>query len=290
MKRKIFRIICILIVIACLVYLGISLYKTYKAQKDYEELRKIKEQATILTPTLTMTPTPTSTPEPTPSATPSASPTPTNSPTPTEPVMYPEYETLYNKNKDFIGWIRYDDTVMDYPVMHVPNEGTDFFYLRRDFNKKSSTAGCIFVDGRCNPIENRSQNVIIYGHNMRAGTMFAPLHKLEDKKFYESHKIIEFDTLYSKDMYEIVGVFNTKVYQSTDKVFKIYNFINAKNKEEYDEFAKYVKESSMYDTGVSLQYGDETITLMTCVRGQDEKRFVVVAKKIRPVNPDLSAQ
>lgn len=287
MKRKIFRIICILIVIACLVYLGISLYKTYKAQKDYEELKKIKEQAATITPTVTLTPTLTSTPEPTPSATPSATPTPTNSPTPTEPVMYPEYEALYNKNKDFIGWIKYDDTVMDYPVMHVPNEGANYYYLRRDFNKKSSTAGCIFVDGRCKPTFDRSQNVIIYGHNMRAGTMFAPLHKLEDKKFYEKHKIIEFDTLYSKDQYEIVAVFNTPVYKSNEKVFKIYNFIDAKNADEYQEFVKYIKDNAMYDTGVPLQYGDETITLMTCVRGQDEKRFVVVAKKILPVDEKL---
>lgn len=280
MKRKIFRIICIVIVIGCLAYLGFSLYKTYKAQKDYEELRKLKEQVVTNTPTPILTPTPSPSPEPTPSATPSASPTPTNSPTPTEMVMLPEYEALYNKNKDFVGWIKFDDTVIDYPVMHVPNEGSNYYYLRRNFDKKGSTAGSIFVDGRCKPIVDRSQNVIIYGHNLRAGTMFTPLHKLKTQSFYDGHKIIEFDTLYAKEYYEVASVFLTPIYSSTDKVFKVYNFIDAKNEAEYKEFADYVKSKSLIKTDVNLQFGDETITLMTCT-GKDKERLVVVARKIK---------
>lgn len=277
-KRKIFRWICIAIVIACVAYIGISIYKTYKAQKAYEDLRKYKNPTSYPTATQTLTPSPTATMTPT--ATPSMSPTPTNSPTPTEPVILQEYETLYNMNNDMIGWIKLDDTVIDYPVMFIEGDVSEFYYLKRDFNKQDSNSGSIFVDGRCYAVGDRSQNVIIYGHNMRAGTMFAALHKLKDKSFWESHHLIRFDTIYSEDLYEIVGVLKTPVYTSEDKVFKIYNFINAKNEEEYKEFSSYVKEKSLFDTGLELQYGDETITLMTCT-DRDRERLVVVARKIK---------
>ena len=282
MKKKIFRWACIIVIAVCLAYIGVSVTKTIKAQKAYDNLKKYKEQGGSVTP-VAFTPTVTNSPTPTPSATPSASPTPTNSPTPTEPVILDEYKQLYDMNDDMVGWIKYDDTVIDYPVMFIEGDIAEFFYLHRDFNKQESNPGSIFVDGRCKAFGQRTQNVIIYGHNMRAGTMFAALHKLEKQSFYETHKYIEFDTLYSRDTYEIVGVLTTPVYTTADKVFKIYNFLGAGSEEEYKEFSSYVKEKSLYDTGLELQYGDETITLMTCTERNGE-RFAVVARKVYSEN------
>ena len=103
-----------------------------------------------------------------------------------------KYKKVYEKNNDLVGWIKIKDTNIDYPVMQTKDDYS--YYLKRNFNKKSSIYGTPFVGEGCG-INPNSDNVIIYGHNMKNGTMFADLNKYKDKKFYESHKEVQFDTL-----------------------------------------------------------------------------------------------
>lgn len=98
-------------------------------------------------------------------------------------------KALFEKNADCIGWICIDGTNINYPVMYTPNDPQK--YLRRDFDGEYSIYGVPFLDYRCNM---NTANLIIYGHNMKNGTMFADLKEYLVSDFLSAHKIIEFET------------------------------------------------------------------------------------------------
>ena len=102
----------------------------------------------------------------------------------TEPVILPEYAALYEQNSDLFGWLRIDDTPINYPVMHTPDDPQ--YYLRRAFDKSNAQSGTPFLDGAC---FEGCGNYIIYGHHMKGGTMFGTLPKYADEKYWEQHKI-----------------------------------------------------------------------------------------------------
>lgn len=193
-----------------------------------------------------------------------------------EPEILIQYRELYEQNEDMVGWIQIEDTEINYPVMYT----ADDFYLNHSFDKMKSQSGVPFIDKRCE-VEPFGTNTIIYGHNMNNGTMFAGIIRYKDMNYYKEHPIIHFDTLYEKQEYEIFAVFESKVYRKSDKVFKHYNFLNAENELDFNEYINSVKALSLYDTGVAAKYGDELITLMTCSYQTENGRFVVVARKIQ---------
>ena len=202
-----------------------------------------------------------------------------------EKVILPEYLPFYEQNNDMVGWIRLDGTVIDYPVMHTPdyvdeNGIIGQKYIHRDFNGEESTSGAIFIDFRCT-MDPRSDNLILYGHHMRNGTMFKAIMNYENKDFYEEHKIIEFDTLYEKGEYEVFSAFRDRIYNSTDTNYKFYYFIDSETKEDFDYNIENLCSKSLYDTGVVPEYGDELIMLVTCAYHTNEGRFVVCARKVK---------
>ena len=194
------------------------------------------------------------------------------------PALLPQYRDLYAQNKDLTGWIKIDGTAVDYPVMFSPYDGD--FYLDHGFNKEKSKSGVPFIDERCT-IDPFGTNTIIYGHHMKDGSMFASLLNYEDQDFYKSHPSIQFSTLYEHREYQIIAVFKSKTYYTTDKAFKHYNFLNAKNEADFNDYISHIKALSLYDTGVSAKYGDALITLITCSYHTENGQFVVVAKKVQ---------
>lgn len=192
------------------------------------------------------------------------------------PDILEDYQTLYNMNKSLIGWIKIDDTLIDYPVMYSKN--TDY-YLNHNFDQKKDNNGSIFIDPECS-IWPRSQNIIIYGHNMKSGKMFGALKGYKQQSFCEKHPYIQFDSLYEKGKYEVMYVFGEVVHDEVEVTFKYYQFVNANSAEEFDSNMKEMANMSLYDTGVTAHYGDQLITLSTCDYTQGAERFVVVAKKI----------
>ena len=196
-----------------------------------------------------------------------------------ELTILKKYKKLYEKNNDIAGWLKIDDTTIDYPVMYTP--GDNEYYLHLDFDKNWSDPGTPFIDENCRPFDNRTTNVLIYGHNMKSGIMFRELLQYEDKDFCKSHNIIKFDTIYETGRYEVVGAFRAEIYPSDDTDhFHYYEFFDAADNEEFDEFIDFVKQNSPYDTGITPEYGDELITLSTCASHVEDGRFVVVARKI----------
>lgn len=264
LKRKVLVTCSILMAIACFGYFGFDYFNAKQNQEYYEDLASLKEKEPIkevTPPTVTIN-------------------------YDNEEIVIPdildEYKNLFNKNKDLIGWIKIADKnnkgtpIIDYPVLQA---GDNDYYLRRDFEEEYDKNGSIFLDADCD-ILRRSDNLIVYGHHMRTGKMFGKLDKYSDKKFYESHRYIEFDTIYEKGVYEVMYVFRSKIYEEDDIVFKYYQFIDANSETEFNSNMKAMEEMSLYDTGVTATYGDQLLTLTTCDYYTDYGRFVVVAKRI----------
>ncbi len=192
-----------------------------------------------------------------------------------KPAILDEYKSLYAQNKNLIGWLKIADTNIDHPVMQTTD---NTFYLDHDINKKEDKNGSLFLDCACDVLAP-SQNLIIYGHNMRSGNMFGSLVKYKSEDYCKKHSEILFDTIYEKGVYEVMYVFNSRVYSQDEIVFKYYQFIDASSEEEFDSNMRSMEEMSLYDTGVKAVYGDRLLTLSTCDYLEDDSRFVVVARK-----------
>ena len=187
-----------------------------------------------------------------------------------------EYKKLYNKNKKLIGWLKIDDTNIDYPVMQTVD---NTYYLDHNSNQEYDKNGSIFMDKDCDVLKP-STNFIIYGHHMASGRMFGRLGKYQDKEYYEEHKYIQFDTIYEKGLYQVMYVFRSRVYSNEDIVFKYYQFIDAGSEEEFQSYMQEMEKEALYDTGVRAEYGDQLLTLTTCDYHEKNGRFVVIAKKV----------
>lgn len=112
--------------------------------------------------------------------------------------------------------------------------------------------------------------------------MFEDLMKYTDEEFYKEHTKIRFTTATEDTEYEIISVFKSRVYYKDEKnVFRYYYFVNAETEEEYNNYVSSAKEVSIYDTGVTAEYGEQLLTLSTCEYSQEDGRFVVVAKKVK---------
>lgn len=194
-----------------------------------------------------------------------------------EKTILPEYAELFLQNMDMVGWIKVEDTNINYPVMHTPDNPD--FYLKHGFDKGYTDYGCPYVQENCD-VQEPSDNVIIYGHHMKNGSMFCDLEKFKSEDFYKEHKTIYFNTLTDKCEYEIIAVFKTFVYSDSPEAFKYYRFVNAETSEQFDEYIAKCKELSLYDTVVSAEYGDKLITLSTCEYSRTNGRLVVVAKRV----------
>lgn len=183
-------------------------------------------------------------------------------------------EKLQEKNSDVAGWVSIEDTQINYPVMHTPEDGE--FYLKRDFDKKYSSYGMPFLDGECD-LDDEYQNMLIYGHHMKDGSMFADLLKYEDEEFLESHPIIHFDTEEEFGDYQIIGAFKKSALNIEPEFLEI---IRADTSERYDAFVDYVKNNGVVSTETEAEFGERLLTLMTCEYSQKEGRLFVVAKRV----------
>ncbi len=189
--------------------------------------------------------------------------------------ILPEYQPLYDQNSDLVGWMQIEGTRVNYPVVQTPE--TVDYYLYRNFEKEYSTRGCLYVRESCD-VNLPSDNVTIYGHNMKDGSMFHDLLNYDRKEYFDEHGIIEFDTLTEHHTYQIFAVFKTTA--SVGEGFDYHLFENAKNEQEFDSFVSVCKNLSFYDTGFTPAYGDKLICLSTCEYTLTNGRFVVVAYRI----------
>ena len=156
--------------------------------------------------------------------------------------------------------------------MQSPNSPD--YYLKRSFEKAYSDYGVPYIDEAC--ATGISNNLVIYGHHMKNGTMFSDLCNYTDADFCKEHPIINFDTLSGFGEYQVVAVFK---FNTNHEDFR-YNEYTQMNEEQFKEFMSQVHARQCYDTGIDAEYGDQLITLSTCEYTYNNGRFVVVAKKV----------
>ncbi len=194
---------------------------------------------------------------------------------PIEPPPLPEYVEVSALNPDMVGWMTIEGTKINYPVMHTPQQEDKYLHL--DFYGKYSNHGCLYAQEESS-IDPPSDNITVYGHNMKDGSMFADLLNYDNQGFWESHRCITFDTLMEHRTYEIFAVFRTTA--TKGQGFAYHHFVNAGGPEAFGAYVEECKALSLYDTGITPEYGDKLITLSTCEYTQANGRFVVVAKRI----------
>ena len=258
-RRRLLVILCGITAIGCFSYFGVYSYFSDRTQMDYEELASLKGNYALA----------------------GAAATPVmihyTDEEEVELTVLPEYETLYNKNKKLIGWLKIDDTNIDYPVMQTANNE---YYLDHNFNQEYDKNGSLFMDAACDVV-HRNTNLIIYGHHMKSGKMFGNLNNYSSKDYCEKHSTIRFDTIYEKGLYQVMYVFRSRIYNEDEVVFKYYQFFDAASEKEFESNMQEMAALSLYDTGVRAASGDELLTLSTCDSSEPDGRFVVVAKRIQ---------
>ena len=205
MKRTILRIICILIAIGSFGYIGWYYYQMNRTDNDVQSLARRKEDSQQLNQKTDM-----------------AEPSTVSGDSGKTFTVLEDFEPLLQKNKNITGWITIEGTKIDYPVMKSLNGNGDY-YLTHNFDQEKDKNGALFMDDRCD-IMKPTVNWIIYGHNMKSGKMFGSLDNYKSEDFYDKHRQIRFDTIYETGIYDVMYVFQSKVYTDTDIGFRYYDF------------------------------------------------------------------
>ena len=185
------------------------------------------------------------------------------------------FAPLVARNPDFVGWIKIEGTNLSFPVMYSPDEPD--FYLRHDFEGEYSDSGVPYLDARCTlTAADRSDNLVIYGHNMKTGTIFGFLTDYKQPETYQEHPTIRLDTLYGAGEYEVFAAFAIDI--AADRSFAYNNYIDL-DEDSFREFVEEVKRRSDVDSGITPVYGDELLTLSTCEYSSANGRYVVCARR-----------
>lgn len=256
-RRSLLVVLCGIVAIGCFGYFGVYYYFSDRTEMDYSSLANLKGDTSLSAGISPVTIHYTDGDE-------------------EELTVLEEYQTLYNKNKKLIGWLKIDDTNIDYPVMQTANNE---YYLDHNYNQEYDKNGSLFLDKDCDVV-HRNTNLIIYGHHMKSGKMFGNLNLYSSEDYCKKHSTIQFDTIYEKGTYQVMYVFRSRIYNEDEIVFKYYQFLNAASEKEFSSYMQEMAALSLYDTGVTAAYGDELLTLSTCDNSEQDGRFVVVAKRV----------
>lgn len=280
--QLIILIVCVLGFLACVGWLIYYYVSNQQAEQHVEEL---KNNYVVAEPVVTATPAPTTAPTPEPSATPE--PTPEPDKVVIDGIEYPNFTDLEvpqrtidfaglqtEENEHIYAWLYIPNTNIDYPILQHPEEPD--YYLRRDTKGNSATAGCIFTQ-YYNHKDFNDNNTVIYGHNMKNGTMFKTLHYYEDSEFFADNPYVY---IYMEN--------ETRVYQ----VFAAYEFSDVHlllsyNMDNDTTFGKYLEDlkklngsNDNFNWDIGVTSDDKIITLSTCVANKASNRYLVQAKLI----------
>lgn len=189
-----------------------------------------------------------------------------------------DFDELRKINPDIIGWIYYEDTKINYPIVQGKDNDK---YLRTMFDGNYSNFGTLFADYKTKDPFNQF-NTIVYGHHMRNGSMFGQLKKLKDESYYEKHKQFELITPEGKYHLQIVAFLN----EPSDSDVYVNNVDGDSEKENYIEK---IKSLSLYTTGVDFTADDRLVVLSTCAYEYDDARYIAVGKMVKWSDEELAA-
>lgn len=187
------------------------------------------------------------------------------------------YETLHERNSDFVGWIQIEGTKIDYPV--VQSKDRPDYYLKRNFERENSAYGTPYLMERCE-LGEPGTNLLLYGHHMKNGSMFAALEGYRDAEFYQEHPYIRFDTLSEASLYEVAGAWLIPNAASADYVEELYALLFPGSEEEFLSGWNAAGRRLYVNRGIELEYEDKLIALVTCDYSYNDSRIVVLGRKL----------
>lgn len=256
-RWHIIRMIAFVIFIASLIYIGYTLYTGYKEQQDYESLQEeIVTLEEVQNAEFTGE---------------------RDGDAPELPAEFAnadrtsiDFEKLKSYNSELVAWVQIPDTNIDYPVAR--HEGDDQeYYLNYNMYQEPAFSGCIYMED-CNQADFSDYNTVLYGHNMRNGSMFRDLHKFEDTDFFDNHSDIYIYIPGHRLTYTIFAAYST----DSVKLTAAYDFSQKEDYERYLSGIQGVRSmDAMMREEISLTGDDRLLTLSTCIGGQPDRRYVV---------------
>ena len=314
-RHRLFCLACALIMLACIAYAASYFAEESRVRREGETYRAMYSPAPLdteapaatatasPTPTQAATPTPGATATPTtiptpdatatpaPTAAPTASPTPTPLPLvedvplptpnedtivyalPTEPPPQESFAELLRYNPDTVGFLTIGETV-DLPV--VQRENDNEYYLTHAYSGDEAREGALFLDG-ANRLSD--ENLIVYGHNMRNGTMFGELSSFGEWEFLLENAVVRFDTLYENALYVPFAMFEASMDENDGHYFDVRQIVF--DETSFELFVLKLRGRSVFDVPVEVEYGDQLLTLVTCSYNDDDGRYIVALRKLR---------
>ena len=242
-KKAILNLILYIILLSILIYSGIKIFKWYK---DKTNNNKIVEQIknTVIVEE--------------------------NNEDGNEKGYTVDFNKLKEQNNETIAWLKINNTNIEYPVVKGTNNS---FYLNHSFDKSKNSAGWIFADYK-NKFDNTDKNIVIYGHNMRDGSMFGSMLNILDAKWYENEENTNI-TLYTENEKCIYKVFSIYKIESEDYYIKT-EFSDDNN---FEQFVNTIKKRSIKEFNTDVSKDDNILTVSTCANN-NKYRVVLHAKKI----------
>ena len=233
-KKAILNLILYIILLSILIYSGIKIFKWYKDKTNNNKIVEQIKNTVIIEE---------------------------NNEDGNEKGYTVDFNKLKEQNNETIAWLKINNTNVEYPVVKATNNS---FYLNHSFDKSKNSAGWIFADYK-NKFDNTDKNIVIYGHNMRDGSMFGSMLNILDAKWYENEENTNI-TLYTE---------NEKCIY---KVFSIYIKTEFKNDNEFEESVKNLKKRSIKDFNVDISKDDNILTLSTCA---NNNKYRIVLHSVR---------
>lgn len=175
-----------------------------------------------------------------------------------------KHDALAKTNKDYVGWLKLEDSVIDYPIV----QGSDNeYYLEHLFDGKENHMGCIFMDYENNR-EFNDKNTFLYGHHTNTGTMFYSLERYKDQNYYNSHK--EF-TLETKDKNYLIKPFAGLLLKGTDSFIQL----SFDDNEEFMNYVRSIRTDSIFESPVTVKPSDKLLTMVTCTDDFYDARLAI---------------
>ncbi|WP_461546312.1 sortase domain-containing protein [Senegalimassilia anaerobia] len=188
-------------------------------------------------------------------------------------TMFPSF--LQAENDDLAAWVTIPGTEIDYPVMLTPQNME--YYLSRDFRKNPSEYGTPFFDTRSAPLLT-ADSLLIYGHNMKDGTMFSELSKYTEEAFGAAHATITLSFPEETRTYQLFSVL--QISTDNDEEWSYYNCVGSLDAAQFETYVQTFREKALYSTEVQPRAGDQLLILSTCAYHAHNGRLLVVGCRV----------
>ena len=277
--RSLAKWLSALVFLLCALYLA-NWYADGMAVKRANQRVQALYARTTLAPTLQPT---ASAPQPSPTVSPEPSPvlsTPNADtlvmPLPTAPSIQRSFDQLLQRNPDTVGYLEIGDTI-SMPVVQRLNDNE--YYLSHNFDGERSDAGTLFLDG-VNRLYPGDSSLIVYGHNMKNGGMFAKLTLFSNQEYLRNHPIAYFDTIYANGTYVPFAAFHASMQPESEDFFQLRRF--SFDEDSFHAFVAEMRARSLVRSPVEVVWGDELLLLVTCSYHEEDARFILALRKMRP--------